>query len=221
MSSSCLTKDTEMRMLDLFCCEGIGAWGYWLSGRFSEIVGVDKNDKRRSQYSFDFINADALALDYNFLMDFDFIHASPPCQAYSYLTPDTSKHHKLITGTKLMLHATGKPYVIENVRGAVKELRPNLEMNGHYFGLPSNRTRFFYAPTLAAPLRLISSGSAINVHGRDYTPRDQWIRALGLDEINARRLSHLTIGGMKESIPPAMTRRIAELLFPDYRALIG
>jgi len=204
-----------MRMLDLFCCEGIGAWGYWNSGRFSEIVGVDKNGDRRSSYSFDFIQADALTLDYDFLSQFDFIHASPPCQAYSHLTPDKSKHMRLIAATHLMLYASGKPYVIENVRGAVKELKPNLEMNGHYFGIPSDRRRFFYVSTLADAKRLIRPGHGINLHGKDYISRDEWIRGLGLNEINTRRLANLTISGMKVAIPPCMTRRIAELMFTE------
>ena len=125
-----------MRLLDLYCCEGLGAWGYWLSGRFSEIVGVDKDGDRRSSYSFDFIQADALTLDYEFLMSFDFIHASPPCQGYSNRTPDKTKHMRLVAATHLMLTAAGKPYVIENVEGSSKELLPNLVMDGHYFGLP-------------------------------------------------------------------------------------
>jgi DNA (cytosine-5)-methyltransferase 1 len=209
-----------MKMLDLFCCEGIGAWGYWLSGRFSEIVGVDLDDDRRLSYSFDFIQKDALTLDYDFLSQFDFIHASPPCQAYSHLTPDKSRHMRLIAATKLMLHSSGKPHVIENVRGSIKDLRPNLVMDGHYFGLPSERQRYFYVSTLEAAERLIKPGRTINVHGRNYVTRDEWIEALGLNEINARRLSHMTISGMRESIPPVMTKKIAELMFSD-KFMIG
>lgn len=209
-----------MRMLDLFCGEGLGAWGYWNSGRFSEIVGVDKSDDRRSSYSFDFIRADALTLDYDFLMDFDFIHASPPCQAYSYQTRDKTKHERLITGTRLMLEASGVPFCIENVEGAIKELRPNLVMDGHYFGLPSERRRYFYVSTLEAAQRLIKPGLSINVHDRDYTSRKDIITALGLDEINTRRLSHISRWGMKQGIAPVMTRHIANLMFPN-KFLIG
>jgi hypothetical protein len=95
-----------MRLLDLFCGEGLAAWGYWLSGRFSEIVGVDINPEMSSSYSFDFVCADALTLDYEFLLQFDFIHASPPCQGYSKMTPDQSKHPRLIPGTHLMCALT-------------------------------------------------------------------------------------------------------------------
>jgi site-specific DNA-cytosine methylase len=209
-----------MRLLDLFCCEGLGAWGYWLSGRFSEIVGVDKDGERQSSYSFDFVKADALSLDYEFLLSFDFIHASPPCQGYSNRTPDKSRHMRLIAATKLMLEAAGKPYVIENVEGSSKELRPNLVMDGHYFGLPSERRRYFYVSTLKAPLRLMSAGETINVHGWDYISRRSLINALGLDEISTRRLDKITMYGMKQGIAPAMTRKIAELVIPN-KFMIG
>lgn len=208
-----------MRMLDLFCCQGVGAWGYWLSGRFSEIVGVDIYD-RRSHYSFDFVQADALTLTYDFLMDFDFIHASPPCQGYSSATPDQSKHMRLVAATHLMLYATGKPYVIENVEGSSKELRPNLVMDGHSVGLPSERRRYFHVSTLLTPGRFLSPGQSINVHGSDFISRCQVIKALGLHEISARRLSNITRYGMEQGIPPAMTKKIAEMIFPD-KFMIG
>lgn len=209
-----------MRLLDLFCCEGLGAWGYWNSGRFSEIVGVDKDNDRRSSYSFDFINADALTLDYDFLMSFDFIHASPPCQGYSNRTPDKTKHIRLVAATHLMLHASGKPYVIENVEGSSRDLKPNLVMDGHYFGLPSERRRYFYVSTLTEPLRLMSTGETINVHGWKYINRRSLIKALGLDEINAWRLSNITMSGMEQGIAPCMTRKIAELVIPN-KFMIG
>jgi DNA (cytosine-5)-methyltransferase 1 len=205
----------KRRLLDLFCCEGVGAWGYWNSGMFSEIVGVDINNERRSSYSFDFIHADALTLDYDFLMDFDFIHASPPCQAYSGRTPDKSRHMRLIAATKLMLAAAGIPHVIENVEGSSKELKPNLVMDGHYFGLPSERRRYFYVSTLTAPLRLMSTGKTINVHGWDYVSRLELIKALGLEVINHRRLANISMIGMEQAIAPAMTKHIAQLVFNE------
>jgi len=209
-----------MRLLDLFCCEGLGAWGYWLSGRFSEIVGVDVDYDRRSSYSFDFIQADALKLDYEFLSQFDFIHASPPCQGYSNRTPDQSKHVRLVAATHLVLYATGKPYVIENVEGSSKDLKPNLVMDGHALGLPSERRRYFHVSTLERPLRLISDGRSIHVHGSKYVTRRSLIEALGLEMISPGRLSNITMSGMEQGIAPAMTKRIAELVIPN-KFMIG
>lgn len=210
-----------MRMLDLYCGEGLAAWGYWLSGRFGEIVGVDINPKMRRSYSFNFVCADAFRLDYDFLMSFDFIHASPPCQAYSTLTPDQSKHERLIAGTHLMLVSAGKPYVIENVEGSSFDLKPNVVMDGFSVGLPIQRRRYFHASTLAMSVRLMSAGRGIHLHGESFVNRQTFIKAMGLDVINKNRLRSLTVDGMKQGVPPAMTKLLAEMLFPDYKAMIA
>ena len=205
----------KRRLLDLYCGEGLAAWGYWLSGRFSEIVGMDINPKMSGSYSFDFIQGDCTKLTYDFLMDFDFIHASPPCQAYSYLTPDQSKHPRLVAGAKHMLYATGLPHVIENVQGAIKELRPNLTLDGHYVGLPMERRRYFYVSVFNQSEQLLGSGETITVHGSQFVSRERLLKAFGLDCVNEHRLSHLTIRGIEEGIPPAMTKYIAERVFGE------
>lgn len=208
-------------MLDLFCGEGLAAWGYWLSGRFTEIVGVDIDSEMRRSYSFDFVSADALKLTYETLLDFDFIHASPPCQAYSHMTPNPALHPRLIAGTRHMLHASGKPHVIENVEGSSTELRPNLVLDGHYVGLPMERRRYFYVSTLNACRRLILPGeTTIRVHGGDYMSRDRLINVFGLEDINEQRLRALSRRGILQGIPPRMTRWIAQQVFPQ-RTLIG
>jgi len=211
-----------MRLLDLYCGEGLAGWGYWLSGRFSEIVGVDINPEMRTRYSFDFVQGNALALDYEFLHQFDFIHASPPCQAYSKITPDKSQHMRLIAATHLMLYASGKPYAIENVEGSGKELKPNVVMNGAYFGLPSDRRRYFHVTGLEARrlLMKVRAGTQIHIHGGSAT-RAQTVEALGLNCISKQRLKNLTQDGMEQGVPPVMTRWIAETLFPSYKAMIA
>jgi DNA (cytosine-5)-methyltransferase 1 len=210
-----------MKMLDLGCGGGLGAWGYWLSGRFHTIVGVDINPEMRTKYSFDFECRDFRTLDYDYLAQFDFIHASPPCQAYSKITPDKSKHMRLIAATHLMLFASGKPYVIENVEGSGIELRPNVVANGFYFGLPSDRRRYFHATGLEARRLLkISSGLVVNVHGGGATRADV-IQALGLDVIPEKQRRYLRTHDMEQGVPPAMTRYLAETMFPTYKAMIG
>jgi DNA (cytosine-5)-methyltransferase 1 len=209
-----------MKLLDLFCGEGLAAWGYWKSARFSEIVGMDINPDISTRYSFDFMCGDAMALDYDFLLQFDFIHASPPCQAYSKATPasERAKHPRLIAGTRLMLAAAGKPHVVENVEGSGKELKPNLVIDGFAVGLPSQRRRYFYVSMLEHSMRMLagcqmSSAEVINIHG-DFVSRSQIIKALGLDIIPEKRLRQLTRVGMEQGIPPAMTKAIAEMVLP-------
>jgi site-specific DNA-cytosine methylase len=205
------------RLLDLYCGGGLAAWGYWRSSRFSEIVGVDIDPELKSRYSFDFVCRNALTLDYEFLDQFDFIHASPPCQAYSRATPDKSKHMRLIAATHLMLHASGKPYVIENVEGSGVELHPNLVVDGHFFGLPIERRRYFYVSVLPAPLRLMRkmiADNSVHIHGGALR-REDIIHAMGLQVIPYARRELLTIHDMEQGIPPALTQFIAELVIPE------
>jgi DNA (cytosine-5)-methyltransferase 1 len=214
-----VSTGTHFKLLDLYCGEGLAAWGYWLSSRFSEIVGVDLDPEMSTKYSFDFLCANALSLDYEFLSQFDFIHASPPCQAYSKATPDKSRHMRLIAATHLMLHAAGKPYVIENVEGSGIELRPNLVANGLYFGLSSDRRRYFHVSTLKTPLRRIMSAASAGhkitrIHGGTAT-RAELIDAMGLGVIPEKRRSFLTVHGIEQGVPPAFTRHIAELVIRD------
>jgi len=204
---------SSYRLLDLFCGEGLSAWGYWSSGRFSEIVGIDNNQDMKSRYAFDFLCQDVLSLDYEFLDQFDFIHASPPCQAYSYLTPDRTLHPRLILNVKHMLFASNKSHVVENVPGSAMELRPNFVANGHYFGLKTDRPRYFYVSDLSAPVRMVKPGNALSIHGRDYVSRAALIDAMGLRDVVSRaRLDAMTRSGIEQGVPPQMTRAIADLV---------
>lgn len=217
-----------MRLLDLYCGEGLAAWGYWLSGCFSEIVGVDHDPAMRTRYAFDFICADVLRLDYDFLLSFDAIHASPPCQAYSKITPDRSRHPRLIKPTLLMLHAAGKPFVVENVEGSGAELRPNLRLSGFDVGLPSRRVRYFRVGVSSAAAANLSiddrpnpgaHAETISIHGRRHVCRADVDRAMGLGDIPELRRARLTRRGIEQGIPPPMTRWIASRLFS--RVLVG
>ena len=105
------------RLLDLFCGAGGAAVGYHQMG--FEVVGVDIAPQ--PNFPFEFIEADALSLDADYLRSFDAIHASPPCQPYSDLAArngNADDWPRLIEPVRTLLKATGKPYVIENVEGA-------------------------------------------------------------------------------------------------------
>lgn len=125
------------RLLDLFCCEGGAGSGYASAG--FDVVGVDLDAGRRRHYPFGFHAGDVLAVLDTLLAgstvaftvpgtgqtrvlglaDFDAIHASPPCQAYSITRHSHSvAHAELVVPTRDRLRATGLPYLIENVPGA-------------------------------------------------------------------------------------------------------
>ena len=106
-----------MKLLDLFCCEGGAAQGYADAG--FEVTGVDLQGKYAKRYPFRFIQGDAIEYLKNHGHEYDVIHASPPCQAYSVTkNAHGKKHPKLIELVREVLDVIGKPYVIENVVGA-------------------------------------------------------------------------------------------------------
>ena len=145
-----------MRLLDLYCGAGGAAVGYHRAG-FDDITGVD--NRPQPHYPYSFVFADALEYLTEHGKEFDAIHASPPCQAYSIMNNLPWLKHKnyplLILPTLELLEALGKPYVIENVmgarHGAIGLRKRGLEAHslkagwlcGTAFGLPFYRHRLF------------------------------------------------------------------------------
>jgi DNA (cytosine-5)-methyltransferase 1 len=130
------------RALDLFCGAGGSARGLQLAG--FHVTGVDI--KPQPRYCGDaFVQGDALNPPFD-LSEFDFIWASPPCQAYTGMQNINTraplrKHPRLIGKTRRMLEASGRSFVIENVPGA--PLRDPTILCGSMFGLRVRRHRLF------------------------------------------------------------------------------
>lgn len=140
-----------MRLLDLFSCAGGAGTGYRRAG--FEVVGVDIELQPR--YPFEFHQADALEFLAAHGGEFDAVHASPPCQAY---TPLGALHpHKeypdLVAATRAALEELGRPYVIENVMTAPLIKDRSIVLCGAMFGLRTYRHRRFESRLdLSAPL---------------------------------------------------------------------
>lgn len=108
-----------------------------------EVVGVDITDNH--QYPYEFVHSDVFNLGSEFLQKFDLIHASPPCQHYSWSTIQYrnmgKKYPDLVDKTRQFLIKTDKPFIIENVVGA--PIKRDLMLCGEMFGLRVIRHRIF------------------------------------------------------------------------------
>jgi DNA (cytosine-5)-methyltransferase 1 len=215
------------KLLDLFSCAGGAGMGYHRAG--FEVVGVDIDPQ--PNYPFEFHQGDALEFVKAHAHEFDAIHASPPCQAYS-ITKHThaNVHPMLIEPTRDALIATGKPYVIENVVGA--PLVEPLMLCGSEFGLRAvdsdgehlrlERHRLFESNVF-----LLGNGGCMH---------DQRVAVAGVygggntDKTRARQVRHggytpaksiaavlidapwMTYHGLSQCIPPAYTEHIGRQL---------
>lgn len=182
-----------------------------------EIVGVDIEPQPR--YPFKFIQSDAIEYLLAHWEEYDFFHASPPCQKNSTMTRGLWKdrldaHPELIAPTREILIRTGKPYVIENVPGAPL-LNPVL-LCGSMFGLKVRRHRLFESSFMifAPPCNHKAQGRVVGVYGHSggSSKRDglkfggveAWKEATGIDWMNRDELS--------QSIPPAYTEHISKFI---------
>src|SRR5215510_1049547 len=92
-----------MKILDLFCCCGGVSKGFHDANPNAEITGVDITDGHN--YPYNFIHSDIFKLESSFFEQFDLIHASPPCQHYSWSTRKDriSKFPNLVERTRNLL----------------------------------------------------------------------------------------------------------------------
>lgn len=199
----------KLKALDLFCCSGGASMGLNQAG--FDVVGVDI--KHQPRYPFQFYQADAMTFP---LEGFDFIWASPPCQAYSHLTPDSSKDNypKLIPELRQRLIQSGVPYCIENVAGAKNELLNPCMLCGSMFGLRTQRHRFFETSfPLVAPCKCNHSELPLLVTTASKASREKRIK-LGMQPKTVKNaplaygIDWMDFNGLKEAIPPAYAKYI-------------
>lgn len=198
----------KLKLLDLFCGAGGASMGYHRAG--FDVVSVDIAPQPR--YPFRFIQEDAIQYLAKHWQEYDVIHASPPCQRYSSITPDKSKHPNLIPLVREMLVETGKPYIIENVPGAKDFLKNPIMLCGTMFGLDVIRHRLFECNPVVwfAPRSCSHQKKAVNC-GRNPNPETEYHsiaghfpnmayakKAMGIDWMNR--------GELAESIPPGIHR---------------
>lgn len=199
---------TKPKLLDLFCKAGGAAMGYHRAG--FEVVGVDIHPQ--PHFPFQFHQADALTFP---LEGFDAYHASPPCQAYTRLTPPEYKHNHpdLIEPVRNLLKATGRPFVIENVPDALFLLDNPLMLCGTMFGLLTHRHRYFEIKPPCYPLLpgcqrikcpVVVSGTTRRKTGRLEYRVGEVRKAMQIDWMTRKELD--------EAIPPAYTEFIGKYM---------
>jgi len=211
-----------MKLLDLFCGAGGCSCGYFRAG-FTDILGVDIN--RQPRYPFNFIKADALKLLEAFIItgrinDFDLIHASPPCQAYSVTKSLTTKKHPDLVGkTRELLKRSEKPYVIENVPGSPL-INPLMLCGTMFAELRVIRHRLFecnpiiwFPPAHCAHVGRASGAKTRGVR-KDLKNFD-YITVAGHDFIvkdgqEAMDLRYMRQKGLSQAIPPQYTEYIGK-----------
>lgn len=219
-------------LLDLFAGAGGAAMGYHRAG--FDVVGVDIAPQ--PNYPFRFIQADALAVLDHFLdcgwpcdsypiqtFDdrIDAVHASPPCQAYTTMNNrHGSSSAPLIAATRERLLATGLPWVIENVSGALAHMRSPVELTGEMFDLRVHRPRLFESSLLLmAPPRPTRQRDPVAVYGKQ-DGRRLWTRTDGselrvatLETASAAMgIDWMTWDEIREAIPPCYTELIGSQL---------
>jgi DNA (cytosine-5)-methyltransferase 1 len=193
--------------------------GYHRAG--FDVVGVDIDPQPR--YPFEFHQADALEYAAEHWQEFDAIHASPPCQAYSTITPDKSKHPELIEPTRELLMQTGLPYVIENVAGAREHLKSPMLLCGSAFGLKVRRHRYFESNVWLSslPCDHAAQGTPVGVYGDHWDSKEhlrpdgsrRGAKATSLaDGYEAMGIDWMTWHELAEAIPPAFTELIGQQL---------
>lgn len=203
------------KLLDLFCCAGGAAMGYHQAG--FDVVGVDIT--RQANYPFEFYQADWKEFLNANWEAFDIFHASPPCQGYSCTKSlSNSNAPRLIPEVRAALKATGKPYVIENVKGARSDMESPITLRGNMFGLQVIRDRLFEVnPFLLAPpltpvdghtsshrgASRLSKGGFVTVAGHNFLVREA-SKAMQIDWMNQKELA--------QAIPPAYTEWIGRQL---------
>lgn len=210
------------RLLDLFCGAGGAALGYYRAG--FEVTGVDLHPQPRFPQFMTFVQGDAMEVlagkgPVN-PADFDAVHASPPCQAYSdALKHLASGYPELIEPVLEAFSGLEIPWVVENVPGSPLPPRSNLFgeegllLCGSMFGLQVQRHRLFQMSFPVDPPRLCDhSRKVMNPHNAGA--RKAWRKLLGEGvPIERTWREEMGVGWMnseegREAIPPAYTQHI-------------
>lgn len=238
---------SRSRILDLFSCAGGAGYGYHLAG--FDVYAVDIDPQPRNPFPFyqgdavraleilvaggviQFTHKDGF-IEFLCLADFDAVHASPPCQAFSAMKhmPDAKEHPELIEPTRDLLELIDIPWAIENVVGA--PLEDATILCGTMFGLGAagfslqRHRQFETSFDMEAPGKCDHSAPTIGIYGGHVRCRStKFWRNTGADfpGYDKRALAVEAMGGtdwmtmnqMSEAIPPAYAQYVGRHMMEE------
>jgi DNA (cytosine-5)-methyltransferase 1 len=195
-------------VLDLFCKAGGASMGYSRAGY--RVIGVDI--ERQRNYPFEGCWVDWRRGLEMFGESATLIHASPPCQAFTWGAGWNRRrrdHPDLITPVRAALIELGKPYVIENVPQA--PLIDPITFCGSEFDIPIIRHRSFECSFPVKEKMCRYSPMARNVHPWHVAypyGRKSWEPAWR-EHVLPRVWPWMTVEEAGQAIPPEYTEHIA------------
>lgn len=210
----------KMLVLDLYCGCGGAAMGIKRACEKKhidvKIFGVDIVEQ--PDYPFFFYKQD-ISKTKRMSLQYDFVWASPPCQAYSQAAAYNRSHGKiypeLIDFTRELIQ--GIPYCIENVPQA--PIRHDVILTGTHFGLPTVRKRafelngFFALSTPRYPVKgTVKYGENITCAGYGTTGKGKisdFQKALGIDWTKDRK-------ALVNAVPPVYSEYIFTAFLENY-----
>ena len=208
-----------MKLLDLFCGAGGASKGYALAG--FEVTGIDLKHGKR--YPFTYQRRDFNTVTVEELQEYDVIHASPPCQTFSITQHLRNAQGKstdkldLLEPVRNLLIASGKPYVIENVKGA--PLINPVQLCGSSFGLKARRHRLFESnmPLTGTACNHKEQGRPVGIYGsmRDEIPQGGRTAKTMEEAHSAMGIDWMIWGELVEAIPPAYTEYLGKQLIKE------
>lgn len=206
-----------MVVLDLYCGAGGTAKGIYNAG-FREIIGVD--NEPQPNYPYTFFCEDAVEFMDCGLDDFDFIWASPPCQAYSWSAAGRRnsgyEYADLVSITREYLIQSGKPYIIENVVGA--PLKDPVMLCGTMFpGLKVFRHRLFESNIpLVVEMSCNHAGHKVKTRrdapGDFFTVAGKWVGTIA-EWSDAMGINWMTKKELAQAIPPAYSEYLSRQIY--------
>lgn len=168
-----------LRLLETHACQGGATAGYMRAGWDVTVVDIARNHAKYNPGKL--IIADAVTYILEHGTEYDARHTSPPCQWYTRGNAQrrglASKWERTIPAVRDALETVGGPYVIENVKDAIWDMRDPILLCGCMFNLSTidtdgirihlQRPRLFETnwpiPGLVE--------QTVTVRGEDYTVR--------------------------------------------------